>query len=89
MPNKKDPALLGFQIVETESDNPPEEMTTYEVYPLSHVIAWLREQNEPSRWRLIPIFNGDVDEPVFPYGVEDIDAYRREEKEVFLKRAPS
>ena len=75
-PDQKNPALLGFQIVSTETDDPPEGMTTYEVYPLTFVIDWLRNRPDEEKpdWRLLPVFNGDVEEPVFPYGFDESGA---------------
>ncbi len=57
---------IGWQIVHSESDDPPPGMSTYEVYPLEVVVEWfacLTDEHKPY-WRCIPIFDGDVQEPV-------------------------
>lgn len=62
---------IGYQIVETGSDNPPEKMASYEIYTLAWCLSWIEEQRghgEAARWRLLPIYAGDVEEPVFPEG---------------------
>lgn len=57
---------IGWQIVERETDDPPAGMTTYEVYSLETVLAWMQEnRHQASRWRLLPIFDGDIEEPMF------------------------
>lgn len=70
-PIKEPSPLLGFQIVHTETDDPPDGMTTYEIYPLHFVVQWFRElspQDKPN-WRMLPVFEGDIDEPArFPKG---------------------
>lgn len=57
---------VGWQIVETETDNPPEGMMTYELYTLDFCLGWLAASpEERAKWRLLPCFEGDVEEPTF------------------------
>ena len=58
--------LVGWQIVDGDTDDPPPGMHTYEIYTLNFVLDWLADPEvDRSYWRLIPIFDGDVEEPVF------------------------
>lgn len=67
---KTERQLLGFQIVNTETDDPPDGQMTYEIYPLAFVITWFRKLPRimKPQWRMLPIFDGDIDEPTFPHG---------------------
>lgn len=63
---------VGWQIVNTETDNPPAGLMTYEVHTdLAAVLAWFADLVNPQHWRLIPIFEGDVEGPCF---IEDVPA---------------
>jgi hypothetical protein len=59
---------IGFQIVEVGTDNPPDDMTTSQVYPLDFCLDWFRALTVAQKpyWRLLPIFDGDIDAPTFP-----------------------
>lgn len=71
----------GYQIVHAETDEHPEGMTSYEIYPLNYCLEWI-DNNRSSTdlnpdwqcWRLCPIYEGDVEEAVFvnPYD-EDLE----------------
>lgn len=56
------PKLIGWQIVHTETDNPPNGQMTFEIYQLEDVLGWLLAHDR-KEWRLLPIFEGDVEEP--------------------------
>lgn len=60
--------LIGYQIVHRETDNPPWGVGTYEVYPLDVCLGFLESHQERGLWRLLPVYEGDVEEPEFPYG---------------------
>lgn len=68
------PKLQGFQIVESETDDPPKDMTTYQVYPLKYCLEWIsqRPDHEQPLWRLLPVFTGDIHKPTFPQGKETV-----------------
>lgn len=59
------PSLIGYQIVHSETDNPPAGMTTYQVFRPDFVIDWFGKLSDDQKpyWRILPIFEGDVDEP--------------------------
>jgi hypothetical protein len=58
---------IGWQIVATETDDPPESMVSYEIYSLEFCLKWLQaESRNRASWRLLPIWEGDVEEPSFP-----------------------
>jgi len=59
--------VIGFQIVNTGTDDPPEGMKTFEVYDLEFCLTWLARTNSVL-WRLLPVFEDDVEEPTFPNG---------------------
>lgn len=55
---------IGWQIVQTGTDNPPCGMYSYQVYDLDFCMAWL-SKSVRSRYRLLPVFEGDIDNPTF------------------------
>ena len=58
-------ALIGWQIVSFSGDENPEGMASFEVYTEKFVLDWMANlpATEKSRWRLVPIFGGDIEEP--------------------------
>ena len=56
--------IQGWQIVATETDSPPEGMTTFELYSLEFCLGWLLAMDDRIKWRLLPIWEGDVEEPI-------------------------
>lgn len=56
--------VLGFQIVEARTNDPPEGMASYEIYPLVDCLRWL-ELNDRTRYHLLPVFEGDIEDPTF------------------------
>lgn len=57
---------IGWQIVHRETDDPPDSQTTFEIYTLAFALDWLNNNaEERALWRLLPIYEGDVEEPVF------------------------
>lgn len=56
--------IQGWQIVHRGTDNPPEGMSSYELYSLEYCLDWLDSRTDRSLWRLLPCQPGDVDEPV-------------------------
>lgn len=65
------PRLLGWQIVKSMTDELPLHMRTYngqtKVYSLMYALAWMLQQDARDEWRLLPIYEGDVTEPVFNF----------------------
>lgn len=70
---------IGWQIVHRETDDPPFGMSTYEVYPLDFVVRWfaLLPVREKSRWRCLPIFEGDVEDPLMVDPSDNVRDYWR------------
>jgi hypothetical protein len=67
-PRQGDREPIGWQIVHRQTDDPPGGMATYEIYSYEFVIRWIgmkRSEQDGWGWRLIPIFEGDLPEPVF------------------------
>ena len=62
--------LVGWQIVNQATDMNPDNMTSWEIYTQDYVLHWMADLplSEKPNWRLLPIFEGDVEEPTF---VED------------------
>ena len=57
---------MGWQIVQLGTDDPPPGMATYEIYTFAFVLKWIEAHlNDVPGWRLLPIFDGDVQDPVF------------------------
>lgn len=59
--------LIGWQIVGAYTDNPPTGMATFEVYTLDDVLRWLVQQPNRANWRLLPVYEGDVEEPNYSF----------------------
>jgi hypothetical protein len=58
---------IGYQVVDSNGDM-PEGMWSFEIYPLD---ACLRmAQTDKQRWRLLPIYEGDIEEPTMCNGSE-------------------
>jgi len=55
--------MLGWQITHRDNDNPPPGMMTYEVFDYNTVMTVLANLNDRPEWRLLPVYEGDVDEP--------------------------
>lgn len=55
--------IEGWQIVHRETDDPPQGMTTYELYSLEDCLDWLGGCYNRSLWRLLPCDEGAVEEP--------------------------
>jgi len=57
--------LIGWQIVEVYTDNPPRGMSTFEVYPLEDCLRWLTSCTDSTRvqYRLLPVYDGDIQKP--------------------------
>lgn len=68
--------LVGFQIVDLR-DNPPKDQPTYNIYPLRWCLKWIVDNRvvdgREVLWRLIPILEGDVEEPSFPHGKSSLN----------------
>lgn len=56
--------VIGWQVVDA-TDNVPPGMFSYAVYSLAHCLEVQR--TEPSRWRLLPIYEGTIEEPFFMF----------------------
>jgi hypothetical protein len=56
---------IGWQIVHRDDDDPPPGMFTFEVYSYDFVIRWFNNAEDRYEWRLLPIWPGDIEEPVF------------------------
>jgi len=52
--------LLGFQVADMNGEY-PEDYYSFEVLPLETCLVILLK--DQTRWRLIPIFEGDIEEP--------------------------
>lgn len=57
--------LIGWQIMGVGSDEMPDGMMSFEVYPRTFVDNWMASQSptERARWRIVAIYDGDVEEP--------------------------
>jgi hypothetical protein len=55
--------LLGWQVTHRDHDHPPVGMRTYEVYTYNAVMTLIANFADRPEWRLLPVYEGDVDEP--------------------------
>jgi len=55
--------LIGFQVVDGNGEYPSDDTPFYsfEVLTLEHALRI--QATDPKRWRLLPIYDGDVEEP--------------------------
>jgi hypothetical protein len=57
--------IVGWQIVHRETHDPPDDQATFEIYSFDFVSSWHDKQEDPSEWRLLPIREGTIENPVF------------------------
>lgn len=59
------PQIIGWQITHRDTDDPPDGHATYELRTLDAVLAWLATADDHGVWRLLPVREGDIEEPFF------------------------
>lgn len=66
--------LIGWQITNLNRSENPEGMMSFEVYSRAFVDNWMASQTptERARWQLLPIYEGDVEEPTI-IGDDEVD----------------
>jgi hypothetical protein len=62
----KDDNICGYQVVHKETDRHPHEMMNFNaseinIYPLGMLKKWISEQKDRGAWRLLPVFESDID----------------------------
>jgi hypothetical protein len=56
---------IGWQIVNCDTDDPPPGMRPYQIYSYSFVMDWFRSAEDRHEWRLLPVWDGDVEDAIF------------------------
>jgi hypothetical protein len=65
--------IVGWQIVHKETFDPPDNQATFEIYSFDFVSSWRDKQENPSEWRLLPIHEGTIENPVFVDEVSKVE----------------
>ena len=65
--------IVGWQIAHKETFDPPDDQATFEIYTFKFVNFWRDKQDNPSEWRLLPIYEGTIENPVFVDEVKELE----------------
>ena len=65
--------IVGWQIVNKETFDPPDDQPTFEIYSFDFVSSWRDKQENLSEWRLLPIHEGTIENPVFVDEVSKVE----------------
>ena len=57
--------LLGFQVVDNNNDIHPDMDASFCIYSLEDALAMFK--SDKVRWRILPIYDGDVEEPTLMF----------------------
>lgn len=59
-----DTDILGYQLVNADSETPAE-FTSFEILSREVVESWQREHADAVNYQVLPIHEGDIEEPSF------------------------
>ncbi len=65
--------IVGWQIVNKETFDPPDDQATFEIYSFDFVTSWRDKQENPSEWLLLPIRDGTIEDPVFVDELNEVE----------------
>lgn len=57
---------IGYQVESADGNHEiPDQCYSFEIYPKKDVDNWLKNNNADGKWKSVPIYEGDIEEPTF------------------------